>query len=155
MIGSARLFDHARRVRRAKGLTLLELMVVIAIMGLATAGVSLAMRDTAGEQLSREAERLAALLEAGRAASRASGVPVRWQPTDEGFRFEGLPAQRLPERWLNSGVSPVSSQAITLGPEPVIGPQRVQLSNQATPPRTVTLVSDGLRPFAVEIGAAP
>jgi general secretion pathway protein H len=54
-------------------LTLLELMVVIAIMGLATAGVSLAMRDTAGEQLSREAERLAALLEAGRAASRASG----------------------------------------------------------------------------------
>ena len=39
---------------------MLELMVVIAIMGLATAGVSLAMRDTEGEQLSREAERLAA-----------------------------------------------------------------------------------------------
>jgi general secretion pathway protein H len=133
----------------------LELMVVIAIMGLATAGVSLAMRDTVGEQLLREAERLAALLEAGRAASRASGVPVRWQPTEEGFRFEGLPAQRLPERWLSSGVSPVSSQAITLGPEPVIGPQRVQLSNQAMPPRTVTLVSDGLRPFAIELGAAP
>ena len=129
-------------------------MVVIAIMGLATAGVSLAMRDTEGEQLSREAERLAALLEAGRAASRTSGVPVRWQPTPEGFRFEGVPAQSLPERWLNPGVSPVSSQAITLGPEPVIGPQRVQLSNQATPPRTVTLVSDGLRPFAVEAGAA-
>ena len=52
MIGSARLFDPAHRVRRARGLTLLELMVVIAIMGLATAGVSLAMRDTAGEQLS-------------------------------------------------------------------------------------------------------
>ena len=36
-----------------------------------------------------------------------------------------------------------------------VGPQRVQLSNQATPPRTVMLVSDGLRPFAVEAGAAP
>ena len=34
-----------------RGFTLIELMVVIAIMGLATAGVSLAMRDTAGEQL--------------------------------------------------------------------------------------------------------
>ena len=68
-------------LRNARGLTLLELMVVIAIMGLATAGVSLAMRDTAGERLEREAERLAALLEAGRAASRTSGVPVRWQPT--------------------------------------------------------------------------
>jgi general secretion pathway protein H len=144
-----------RALRQTRGLTLLELMVVIAIMGLASAGVSLAMRDTAGEQLSREAERLAALLEAGRAASRASGVPVRWQPTDQGFRFEGLQAQSLPERWLSPGVSPVSSQAITLGPEPVIGPQRVQLSNQATPPRTVTLVSDGLRPFAIEAGAAP
>ena len=130
-------------------------MVVIAIMGLATAGVSLAMRDTEGERLEREAERLAALLEAGRAASRTSGVPVRWQPTEEGFRFDGVPAQSLPERWLSPGVSPVSSQAITLGPEPVIGPQRVQLSNQATPPRTVMLVSDGLRPFAVEAGAPP
>ena len=130
-------------------------MVVIAIMGLATAGVGLALRDTAGEQLSREAERLAALLEAGRAASRASGVPVRWQPTQDGFRFEGLPAQSLPEGWLSAGVLAVSSQAITLGPEPVIGPQRVQLSNLVLPPRTVTLVSDGLRPFAMEFEAKP
>ena len=143
------------RSRLARGLTLLELMVVIAIMGLATAGVGLALRDSAGEQLSREAERLAALLEAGRAASRASGLPVRWQPTEEGFRFEGLPAQSLPERWLSADVSPVSTQAITLGPEPVIGPQRVQLSNQALPPRTVTLFTDGLRPFAIEVAAAP
>ena len=70
--------------------------MVVAIMALATAGVSLAMRDSAQTQLEREAQRLAALLESARAQSRASGVPVRWQPTETGFRFDGLPPENLP-----------------------------------------------------------
>ena len=56
----------------------------------------LAMRDSAQTQLEREAQRLAALLESARAQSRASGVPVRWQPTEAGFRFDGLPPENLP-----------------------------------------------------------
>lgn len=45
------------------GFTLLELLIVIAIMAMATAGVSLAMRDNAQTTLERDAQRLAVLLE--------------------------------------------------------------------------------------------
>jgi general secretion pathway protein H len=68
----------ARPIRslRQRGFTLLELMVVVAIVALATAGVSLALRDSDATQLEREALRLSALLESARAQSRTSGVPA-------------------------------------------------------------------------------
>lgn len=53
--------------RRLRGFTLLELIVVIAIIAVATAGVSFAMRDSSAARLDREADRLAALLESARA----------------------------------------------------------------------------------------
>ena len=63
---------------RARGFTLIELLVVVSLIALGTAGVSLAMRDGNATRLEREGQRLAALLEAARAQSRASGVAVRW-----------------------------------------------------------------------------
>ena len=45
--------------RPAGGFTLLELLVVVAIIAIATAGVSFAVRDSAGTQLEREAARSA------------------------------------------------------------------------------------------------
>lgn len=77
--------------QRQHGFTLLELLVVISIIAVATAGTALALRDSSSGTLEREAERLAALLEAGRAQSRASGVPVRWHSVAGGFEFVGLP----------------------------------------------------------------
>jgi len=142
----AKLRTQARR----RGVTLLELMVVVAIMALVTAGVSIALRDAPNAQLEREADRLAALLEAGRAASRASGAPVRWTTTLEGFRFEGLPPQTLPDNWLAVGISVQSAQPISLGPEPIIAAQAVVLSIREAPGRSVRIASDGLRPFAVQ-----
>ena len=71
--------------RLEQGFTLLELIVVVAIMALATAGVSLALRDPEATALEREAERLSALLETGRSQSRATGLPVRWESTAEGY----------------------------------------------------------------------
>ena len=47
---------------RLSGFTLLELLVVLAIMALVSAGVGFAMRDTSQVQLERDGERLAALL---------------------------------------------------------------------------------------------
>ena len=67
----------------SRGFTLLELLVVVAIIAIATAGVSFALRDSEATQLEREAQRLAALLESARAQSRSSGVPVRWYATPE------------------------------------------------------------------------
>ena len=59
--------------------------MVLAIVGLASAGVSLALRDGAQSRLEREALRLGALLEAARARSQALGVPLRWQAVGQGF----------------------------------------------------------------------
>ncbi len=141
------------------GFTLLELLVVIAIIAIASAGVSFAMRDSAQTQLEREAQRLAALLESGRAQSRSSGIPVRWQPTAQGFRFEGLAADALPQNWISAGttaqVSVIAAQgqpALQLGPEAIIGKQAVVLSAAG---RSLRIATDGLRPFAVEAADAP
>ena len=72
-------------MQRQQGLTLLELLVVLAIIGFAMAGVSLSLRDSSQTQLEREAQRLVAVLEAARAQSRTSGIALIWQPTPEGF----------------------------------------------------------------------
>lgn len=132
-----------------RGFTLLELLVVVAIIAFATAGVSLALRDTAATELDRDAQRLAALLETARAQSRTSGVPVRWRPTEAGFRFDGLPAQALPTQWLSSQTQASGAAAIVLGPEPIIGPQSVVLRSAVQPERSLRVTTDGLRPFRV------
>lgn len=137
-------------------------MVLIAI----TAGTAmLALRDGREVQLEREAARLTALLEAGRAEARASGVPVRFELRDAagaGFGFAGLPERlRPPEGWLNDGVqarieSPgvaaaPGRRAVILGPEPLIGAQRIVL---ILGERQLAVVTDGLAPFTVQAAEA-
>jgi general secretion pathway protein H len=72
-------------MQRQQGLTLLELLVVLAIIGFSVAGVSLSLRDSSQTQIEREAQRLIAVLEAARAQSRTSGIALIWQATPEGF----------------------------------------------------------------------
>jgi general secretion pathway protein H len=144
---------------RARGFTLIELLVVVALIAIASATAVLALRDPSATRLEREAARLTALLEAARAEARASGVAVRWMPTSSvegrsgGFRFTGLPERAaLPTEWLNEGVSaevlgaPVNVRGAVLGPEPVIGAQRILLRLES---QRLTLVTDGLGPFEV------
>jgi general secretion pathway protein H len=137
------------------GFTLLELLVVISIIAFASAGVAFAVRDTVGDPLEREAQRLAALLESARARSRLSGQPVRWVATEEGFRFEGLPPDALPGQWLAASTRVAGRGVLVLGPEPVIGPQAVVLTSADHPERTVRVATDGLRPFAPGAAAPP
>ncbi len=133
-----------------RGFTLLELLVVISIIAIASAGVAFAMRDARGAELEREAQRLGALLEAARAQSRASGVPVRWRSTEGGFRFEGVPPKTLPENWLGTDTAVQGKAVLMLGPEPIIGRQSVVLASISDPSRTLRLATDGLRPFSVQ-----
>ena len=118
----------------SSGFTLLELIVVIAIIAVATAAVSFAMRDTNAAKLDREADRLAALLESARAQSRASGVAVRWRPVEGSFVFDGLPADALPGGWAAEGITAQPALAngtlvpvLQLGPDPIIPAQQVTL----------------------------
>lgn len=136
----------------ARGFTLLEMLVVVAIIAIASAGVSFAIRDSGATQLEREANRLAALLESGRARSRSSGIPVRWYAVAGGFRFEGVPPGDLPDRWLAEGTQVRGDSALLLGPEPIIGRQQVVIESSALPGRSLRIATDGLRPFSVSPG---
>ena len=140
---------------RSRGFTLLELLVVVAIIAIGSAGVAFALRDTEGTRLEREGQRLAALLEAARAQSRLTGVPVRWVPVEGGFRFDGLPERALPQSWLDADTRAAAGAPLLLGPEPIIGPQAVVLLAPGRPEHNVRVATDGLRPFAVTAGDAP
>ena len=152
-----------RRLRPAwseAGFTLIEVMLVMAIIAIATALVSLALRDGTQSRLDEEGARLSALLESARAEARASGVTVRWLPADaqasDGahFRFVGLPpGAELPTRWLAQGVSAevIGARALLLGPEPVLPAQRLVLLLED---RRLVLVSDGLSPFGPAVEPA-
>ena len=134
---------------KPRGFTLLELLVVVAIIAIASAGVSFALRDSADTQLEREAQRLAALLESARAQSRGSGRPVRWRVAEGGFRFDGLPADALPQHWLAPTTEVRGGGTLQLGPEPVIGRQKVVLGSSLLPGRSLQVGTDGVRPFTV------
>ena len=151
------------RLPEARGFTLIELMIVVALIAVAAGVISLALRDPSSVRLQTEAQRLSALLESARAESRASGLAVHWVPAqvdgDEHFRFlivsgtKSIPMDR-PTRWLDPQVRAevVDAQFVQLGPEPLIDAQRIvlRLGDQR-----LELATDGLGPFAVVSDGAP
>lgn len=151
-----------RTAGRHAGFTLIELLVVVALIAIATATVSLSLRDPAAAQLEREAERLAALFETARAESRAAGISVQWAPVRDSnnaagdqFRFQGLPERiKLPSRWLGEPVAVeiAGAQVVRLGPEPLIGAQKLQLQLGS---QRLVLATDGLSAFEINPAAAP
>jgi general secretion pathway protein H len=147
--------SRAGAVAAAHGFTIVELLIVVAVIAIASSVAVLAFRDPSATQLEREAARLGALLESARAEARAAGVVVRWVPGGEagGFRFVGLPASLdMPTNWLGEGVNAEvlteygPAAAALLGPEPVIGAQRILLRVDS---QMLMLATDGLGPFAV------
>lgn len=147
------------------GFTLLELLLVLAIIAMATGGVAFSLRNLGQSQLEREAQRLISMLESARARSRASGMPVVWRSSAQGFEFIGLSARadeaepadaasgrdfRPRMAWMGEGVSVRDPQAVSLGPEPIIARQTIVLEQAGN---QVRIATDGLRAFALQ--AAP
>ena len=141
------------RRRTLRGFTLIEVMVVLAIIALGTALVALSIRDPASTRLEQEAARLVALLESARTEARTGGLDVIWVPgTDpqgDAFRFVGLPAaQQLPTHWLDDQVSAqvVGAAVVQLGPDAILPPQRIVLRLDD---QRLEIGSDGIAAFAV------
>ena len=160
--------ERGRQIQKAaqRGLTLIELMVVVTLIAIAVAGVSLSLRDAQATALDREAQRLSTVLEAVRAQSRSSGVALVWVALPGGFAV--LPAQAISSGsgsaveiaasglnpWLSADVKASivnaagqTQRVIVLGAEPMIAPTTLVLTQGQ---RQLRLVTDGLRPFRVE-----
>lgn len=135
-----------------RGFTLLELLLVVALVALTSAGASFALRDGSETQLHQEAQRLAALLEAGRARARTSGVPVVWQPQVRGFSLDGQYREWLQASTTVARIAPHPKQPapaepdIWLPPEPLMPAQRLRLSVNG---RDVWLGTNGVAPWRV------
>ncbi len=153
--------NRLARSARVGGFTLLELMVVVAIVAVAGGLAVVALRDSSDSQLEQEGQRLAALFDGARARSRATGVPISWSTSEKGFVFEpaiagannqwrqtGTRAQVLADGVLSNGVKP---ERIILGPEPLIGAQSVRVSLGE---RAIVVSTDGIRPFQVGVTQA-
>lgn len=134
----------------ASGFTLLELMVVVALIAVATAGAMLSLRDSTSTALERDAQRLVAILESARAQARASDAVVVWHAQDSGFVLRGLPQPETPQTWLSPDTRSRIAAPVRLGPEPLIPPQRIELYSASQPQQRLWISSDGLRPFAVQ-----
>jgi general secretion pathway protein H len=123
--------------------------------------VVFSMRDTQGIALERDAQRLAAMLEYGRAQSRMQGTPVRWRATEGGFAIDGLNKPMPAQAWLSEDtlvldvlphageLRPATMLSLDLGPEPVLRPQTVLITSRQQPQTRVQIATDGLRPFAI------
>ncbi len=144
-----RLSVGASPAQSASGFTLIELLVVLAIVAIASAGVVLTLRDSTATDLERDAQRLSAVLASARAQSRMQGTPVWWRPSSNGFLIDGLQPPQAAQAWLSPDTKS-SSQAVVLGPEPVIDAQTIVLESRRQAATRVQLSTDGLRPFAVE-----
>ncbi|WP_273820783.1 MULTISPECIES: GspH/FimT family pseudopilin [Pseudomonas] len=72
---------------RQQGFTLIELMVVLIIVGIATAAVSISIKPDPRQLLHKDATRLVQLLQIAEAEAQADGRPITWEPGAKGFRF--------------------------------------------------------------------
>lgn len=135
------------------GFTVLELMVVVAIIAMATAGVGLAFRDGSQVHLERDGQRLSAALEAVRAQAQLIRLPVNVDILANGYVVRGPLNDAKVNRWLDADTTtsvPVKTpMTIVFGPEPFIDPQEVVLLSREHPQNKVQVATDGVKPFTV------
>lgn len=157
---------------KQRGFTLIEMMVVVAIIGIVVSALSLtAFSQSNG--LTADAQRLAQLLRVAQSEALADGRPITWKSSPEGYQFERrrrqmqdsvpLPTRLTnarpdvfatdemlrPRRWSSPpvAVSVVPSGPIVLPAEWITGPLLITLSSDEG---QVRIIRDAGGHYAVE-----
>ncbi|HYZ47903.1 MAG TPA: GspH/FimT family pseudopilin [Sphingomonas sp.] len=128
---------------RESGFTLIELMIVLAIIGLVAAGVVLAIPDPRG-RLSDEAERFAACTVAARDLAILEGRPVAVRVTARGYAFD----RRQSGAWVPLSDKSFRSQPWSGGTSALVGQggtirTAFDATGQPSAPASITLVRAG------------
>jgi general secretion pathway protein H len=133
-----------------RGFTLLELLVVLVIIGVAAGGIMLGLRDSQETTLYKQAEQIAAAMEIGRAQSRARGLVAELAVDEQGFMVKD-PSIAIDEKkrtpWMAKGITVTGSLPVHLGPEPILPAQTIVISLGGYSLRVGT---QGLAPFTIE-----
>jgi len=123
------------RPARENGFTLLELLVVVVILGIAAGVVSLSVSPSEDRLVAEEAERLAALFRLAQDEARVSARPLTWQADTRGYRFVGSDGPRSdnPDDPLRPRDWPFQVQRVVVpklvfGAEPLLQPCEMQIT---------------------------
>lgn len=158
------------RQRHSAGFSLIEVMIVLVIIGIATAAISVSVIPNPADTLRLDARELAQRLSAAQSEVRVDGRVIAWQATDRGYRFsrgvwlerEGSPVPVLstagaldnfsqdevlrPRLWRAGEVNVTPGGPLLLTSEWISKPLRLELHSARA---TVTLERDASGAFVV------
>jgi len=133
----------SRRTRRAEesGFSLIELMIVMVIVGIATAAISLAVAPDPAQELRRDARELALRLAVAQNEVRIDGRVIAWQADADGYRFARGTCQAAP----GSSIPTVSTLGTldTFARDDELRPRQWRAGPvEVTPARPIVLTSE-------------
>lgn len=137
----------------ARGFTLLELLVVLVILGIAAGAVSLSVAPRESRLVEHEAQRLAALFQLAQSEARTRGRPIAWVADAGGYRFligdrvpDALDDPLRPRAW-PFAVQRLDAVPLHFGVEPLLTPAQIRI---ATGERELWLTLDAFGTVTVK-----